>query len=127
PYAHRHALPVFPAGADTLIELQIVANHRDAGEHVWPVADQGSATHRRGHLSILDQIGLARGEDELAIRDIYLAAAEVHGVKAALHAANDVLGLLIAGQHVGVCHARHRDVLVTLAASVAGVGHLHQA
>ena len=30
------------------------------------------------------------------------------------------------GQHVGVGHARHRDVLITLAPSVAGIRHSHQ-
>ena len=43
-----------------------------------------------------------------------------------LHRADDVFGRILAGQHVGVRHARHGDVLVTLAASVAGVWQTHQ-
>ena len=36
-------------------------------------------------------------------------------------------GSVVAIEHVGVGHARHGDVLVAFAASVAGVGHAHQA
>ena len=36
-------------------------------------------------------------------------------------------GIVLPGQHVGVGHARHGDVLVAFAAAVAGVGHAHQA
>ena len=35
--------------------------------------------------------------------------------------------IVLAGQHVGVGHARHGDVFVAFAAAVAGVGHAHQA
>ena len=40
--------------------------------------------------------------------------------------AQNVLGLVVAGQHVGVGHARHGDGLVALAAAGAGVGRAHE-
>ena len=46
---------------------------------------------------------------------------------AALDAADDVFGQVGAGEHVGVGHARHGDVVVALAAAGAGVGRAHQA
>ena len=43
-----------------------------------------------------------------------------------LDRANDVLGIVLAGEHVGVGHARHGDVLVTFPASIAGIRDAHQ-
>ena len=48
--ADRHRLSVFAAGADAFVELQIVAHHRDARQHVGAVADQRRALDRRGDL-----------------------------------------------------------------------------
>ena len=76
---------------------------------------------------VLDAVGLAGAEDELAARDVDLAAAEGDGVEPALDRAQDVLGILVAGQHEGVRHARHRQVRVALAAPVARGLHAHQA
>ncbi len=35
--------------------------------------------------------------------------------------------IVLPGEHVGVGHARHGNVLVAFATAVAGVGHAHQA
>ena len=79
-HADRHGLSVFAAGADAFVEFQIVADHRDARQHVGTVADQRCAFDRRGNLAVFDQVRFRRGEDELAVRDVDLAAAEIHGV-----------------------------------------------
>ena len=78
-------------------------------------------------LAVFDQVGLRRGEHKFAVGDVDLAAAEIHRVDAILHGANDVFGIVLPGEHVGVGHARHGNVLVAFAAAVAGVGHAHQA
>jgi hypothetical protein len=44
--ADRHALTVLAAGADAVVEPQIVADHRDLGQRVGAVADQGRALDR---------------------------------------------------------------------------------
>src|SRR5690606_24282294 len=43
------------------------------------------------------------------------------------HRADDLLRIALPGQHVGVGHARHRQVRVGLAATVTGGRHAHQA
>src|SRR5262249_57611226 len=74
--AHRHGLAVLAAGAHTLVELQVVADAGDPRERLRAVADQGGALDRRRDLSVLDQVGLARREHELAVRDVHLTAAQ---------------------------------------------------
>ena len=74
----------------------------------------------------LDPVRLARREHELAARDVDLAAAEGHRVEAAVDRAHDVVGIVLAREHEGVGHARHRQVRVALAAAVAGRRHAHQ-
>ena len=48
--ADGHGLSVFPAGAYAFVELQIVADHRNAGQHIGAIADQRGAFDRRGDL-----------------------------------------------------------------------------
>src|SRR4051812_25713658 len=91
PDADRDALSFLAARADARIERQIVADHGHARERIRTVADQRRAFHRVRHLAVLDQVGLRGREDELAVGDVDLAAAEVGGVKALLHAADDLL------------------------------------
>src|ERR1035437_7122856 len=116
----------FAAGADAFIEFQIVADHRNPRQHVGSVADQGCALDRGRDLSVFDEVGFRRRENKFAIRDVDLPAAEVHRVNAILHRTNDVPGIVLPGEHVRVRHARHRNVLITLAASVARIGQAHQ-
>jgi hypothetical protein len=71
-------------------------------------------------LAVLDQVGLARREHELAAGDVDLAAAEVHGVEAPPTERMISSGSCGPGQHVGVRHARHRRVREGLAPAVAG-------
>ena len=74
----------------------------------------------RGELAVLDQVASDGGEDEIAVGDVHLAAAEVRAVEAAFHRAEDLLRVALAGEHEGVGHARHGDVLVAFSAAVAG-------
>ena len=92
-----------------------------------PLPIKRGAFDRGGDLAVFDHVGFAGGEDEFAVGDVDLASAEIDGVNAVLHGANDVFGIVLPGEHVSVGHARHGDVLVALAASVAGVGDAHQA
>src|SRR5262245_63473094 len=55
-HAHGHALPFLAAGADAIVELQVVAHHADAREHVGAVADQRGALDGRAQLAVLDEI-----------------------------------------------------------------------
>src|SRR5437879_6100670 len=82
---YRHSLPVFAAGADTFIELQIVSNHRNASQRVGTIADQCRSTNWRGHVAVFNQISLRGGENKLAVRDVHLAPAEVHSINAAFN------------------------------------------
>ena len=51
------------------------------------------------------------------------AAAERHGVQAAVDRADDVLRRVLAGEHEGVGHARHREVREALATAVTAPDH----
>ena len=53
---NRHTLSVFAAGADAVIEREIVADHRDLGHRVGAIADQCSALDRGADFTTLDQI-----------------------------------------------------------------------
>jgi len=60
-----HALPILAAGSNTVVELQVVADHRDARQHVRTIADQGRALEGRAHATVLDGIRLARRNTNL--------------------------------------------------------------
>src|SRR5919109_3672027 len=62
PHTDGHRLPILAAGAHPLVELQIIPDHRDAGQHVGTIADQRGAFHRARDLASFDQVGLARRE-----------------------------------------------------------------
>ena len=81
-----HALPGLAAGANSFIQGQIVADHGDVLQSFGAVADEGCALDRAGDFAVFDEVGLGGGEDELAVGDVDLAAAEVDGVEAALDA-----------------------------------------
>src|SRR5215472_18060433 len=57
-YADRHALAFLAAGADAVVELQIVPHHRDPRQHIGPVADERRALQRRRDTSVLDEVSL---------------------------------------------------------------------
>ena len=119
--------PSLPHVPKTRVELQVVADHRHARQHLGTVADQHRALHGHGLLAVLDEVGLARGEHELAARDVDLAAAEVRRVDAFVDRRDDLFGIVLAGQHVRVRHARHRRVRERLAPAVARRFHVHEA
>src|SRR6266446_3238979 len=113
--AHRHALAVLAAGADAGIELEIVAHHADAPQIGRAIADQHGTLERSPELAVLDPVGLGDLEHVFARGDVDLPAAEIDRVYAVLDRGDDLAGLAVAGQHIGVGHARHRYVGVTLA------------
>src|SRR5258707_3641957 len=104
--ADRHALSILAAGSNTVVELQVVADHRDAHQHVRTVADQGRALEGRAHAAVLDRIRLARREHELARGAIHLPAAEIDRVYAALNRSDEFLGSMRPGLPVGVGQTR---------------------
>ena len=95
-------------------------------QRVGAIADEGGALDRLRDLTVLDQVGLAGREDELAVGDVDLPAAEVDGVETAGDGADDVGGIVLPGQHEGIGHARHGRMRVRLAPAVAGGGHAHE-
>src|SRR6266404_9678300 len=84
-YADGNGLSIFAAGSDAFIEFQIVADHRNPRQHIGSVADQGCALYGGGDLSVFDEIGFRRRENELTVRDVDLSAAEVHRVHAVFY------------------------------------------
>src|SRR5579859_656818 len=125
--ADRDTLAVLTAGADAVVELQVVADHGDLMQRVRAAADQGGTLDRGADPAVLDQVGLGCGEHELAVGDVNLAAAEIDGVEAALHRLDDLVRRMVAAQHQRVGHARHRMMGIALAPAVAGRRHAHQA
>src|SRR6202045_3870147 len=97
--ADGNALPILAAGSNTVVELQVVADHRDARQHVRTIADEGRALEGCAHATVLDGIRLARREHELAGGDIPLPAAEINVVNAALREADDLPRRMRAGPH----------------------------
>src|SRR5437879_10035922 len=76
-YADRHALPGLAAGANSLIQSEVVSNHRDILQCFGAVADQGRALHRPRDDAVLNQVAFAVREDELVIGDVYQCASDV--------------------------------------------------
>jgi hypothetical protein len=91
-----------------------------------PVADQHRALQRRTDLAIFDLVGLGALEHIFARGDVDLAPAKIGGVDAVFDRGDDFGGIAMARQHVGVRHARHRHMRITLAAAIAGRLHVHQ-
>src|SRR5260370_3013345 len=125
-HAHRHALAFLAAGANAAVQAHVVADHGDVLERFRTAAHDGRALDGVLDLAVLDPIGLAGGEHELAAGDIDLAAAEVGGVQALLDRGHDFLRLPVATEHVGVGHARHGNVGIAFAAAVARGLDAHQ-
>src|SRR6185312_9079962 len=90
------------------------------------VADEHGALYRRGDLAVLDLISFGALKHILARGYVDLAAAEVHGVEAVLHRGDHFVRIVLAGEHVGVGHARHRHMRVALAAAITGRLHSHE-
>src|SRR5207247_7486369 len=65
PHTHRDRLTLLTAGAHALVELEVAADARDAAQRLGAVADQRRALDRHRHAPVLDEIRLARREDEL--------------------------------------------------------------
>ena len=93
---------------------------------VGPLPISMAPFKRRADLAVLDLVGLGALEHVFARGDVDLAAAEIRGVDAVLHRGENLGGIALARQHVGVGHARHRHMGIALAAAVAGRLHVHQ-
>ena len=78
--AYRHRLPILAARPDAAVQSQVVADHRNPAHRLRTIADQGRTLDRRCDLAILDEVGLAGREHELAAGDINLATTEVGAV-----------------------------------------------
>src|SRR5262249_33518221 len=105
-------LAVLATGADPGIEREVVTDQTDPGEGVRTVADQHRALEWSAQLAVLDPVGLRALEHEFARGDIDLAATEIHGIESVLDRREDLGGITVAREHVGVGHARHRQVRV---------------
>src|SRR5580658_5725230 len=77
-------------------------------------------------MAVFNQVGFRSRKDKLAVGDVHLAAAKVDGIESTLDGSDDIVRSLVAGQHIRVGHTRHRDMLIALAAAVAGAGRLRQ-
>src|SRR5436309_3229517 len=84
PHTDRDTLAVLATGTNTIVELQVVAHHAHPGEYIRAIADERRALERRAEPAVLDGIGLACREHELAGGDVNLPAAEVDSIDAAL-------------------------------------------
>src|SRR3989475_2607852 len=110
PHTHRDRLAFLAAGAHALVQLEVAPDADDARQRLGTVADQRRALDRRGHAPVLDEIGLARREDELPVGDVDLTAAEAHRVEPTLDRLDDVLRVVLPRRHERVGHAGHRRV-----------------
>src|SRR2546425_139126 len=127
PHTHRDRLAFLAAGAHALVQLEVATDADDARQRLGAIADQRRALDRRGHAPVLDEIGLARREDELPVGDVDLTAAEAHRVDPTPARLDDALGVVLPRRHERVGHAGHRRVRVGLPPSVAGRRHPHEA
>src|SRR5580698_11179202 len=57
--ADRHALAVLAAGADAVVEREIVTDHSHAMHVSRPIADQHGALDRCADFAVLDLVGLS--------------------------------------------------------------------
>src|SRR5882672_11264700 len=117
--ADRHALPVLSARPDPVAHLDVFTEHRHAAQDFRTIADQVYALERRGDLAIFDEITLGQREDEVAIGDVHLAAAEFARIDPTLHASEDLVGVVRAGQEDRVGHPGHRRAREALAPTVS--------
>ena len=86
-------LPMPGSSAMSLPMARICLQRRGA------VADQRRALDRRADLAVLHPVGLGAGEDELAVGDVDLPAAEADGVDAVLQLGEDVGRVGVAAEH----------------------------
>src|SRR5690606_10322971 len=113
------ALPVLAARPDAVRHRHIVAEHRDLAQRLGAVADEVDALEWGRDLAVLDEVAFGEREDEVAVGDVHLTAAELFRENPALYAAHDLLGVVRAGHQDRVRHAGHGMAGEALAAAVA--------
>src|ERR1041384_8715238 len=106
----RHALAVLAAGADTRIEGKIVTDHCDAMKVGRSVADQHGPFDRSADLAVFDPVGFGALEHIFSGGDVDLYAAKTDSEKPILDRGDDLLRIVLPGEHVGVRHPRHWHV-----------------
>src|SRR5271157_25478 len=76
--ADGNGLAVLAAGSDAFVELQIVADHGNLGQHVGAVAEGRRFWGGGGGGPVLDRVALGRGKDDFPVGDANLPAAKIH-------------------------------------------------
>ena len=102
-----------------MVDLEVVAHHTDAAKCLWTVADDVEVAQGARQAAVLDEIAGLHKESEVACAYLHLAVGEGLGIDAAFHAANDVLLLCLARQHIGGAHSGNGHTAETLASAVA--------
>src|SRR4051812_4889390 len=114
---HGHALAVLAARPGPRVE--VVADGVDQLQHLGAIPDEVGRADRVGDLAVLDHVGLGYAKHEVTGGRVDLSPTELHAVHAVRRLADDLVGVFLALEHVGVRHADHRQVLIALPAPVA--------
>jgi hypothetical protein len=105
----------------------VVADHAHFFQALRAAAHNGGTLDWVQNFAVFNPIGFAGRKHKFARGDVHLTTAKVGGVQAFFDAFDDFLRVFVATQHVGIGHARHGDVGVAFASTIAGGGHTHQA
>src|SRR5262245_38236298 len=97
-----------------------MAYHRHVLERFRSVSNERDSPQWRTDASALNAVALRRRENEVARGDVHLASAESPAVDAVRNRPDDLFRIVLASEHEGIGHARHGNMLITLAAPVAG-------
>src|SRR5512139_218766 len=118
-------LPVLAAhpAAD---DQEIVADERDVLEHILAAAHEHEPLERLRHFSALDHRSFRDREHKTPRRPVDVPAPDLRDVHALVDGLDDVAGVRLAGEKVGVRHARDRVKPERLAPAVPRLLHLHQ-
>ncbi len=91
----------------------------DSVQYFWAISDQIDTFEWGGDLPVFDEVALGEAKDKISIGDIDLASGEANGIDPFLYRANNVFGVVFAGKHVGIGHARHWGIMKALASAAA--------
>ena len=119
-------MSILATGSNAFVQTQVGPYHGNALENLWPATNQGSPSDGASHPAVFNEKGLAGRKNKLSIRNIHLPPAEVNRINALLDRADDILGQGLPGQHEGIRHSGHRNMGITLTASIPCQWHSHQ-